>query len=220
MRQIALIFSVCLKFSSVLWLCAAVLCCDPELKELSSVQWVNSKELVFTWLSRCCYGREARQRRKKPLSLRLSHIPIFALARSLFLLLCSLVLSLPESLAGWKTKRLMRVHSSRSLLLFIFQITFPLSFAPSLWNTSLSSLHLPISPLFCLSPSFCLCFSLLSSSLSLARPLCNIRNPASESCTNSTRPGWICQSFWMLPRIKVKMHLKTKAKKRSTHITM
>ena len=100
MRQIALIFSVCLKFSSVLWLCAAVLCCDPELKELSSVQWVNSKELVFTWLSRCCYGREARQRRKKPLSLRLSHIPIFALARSLFLLLCSLVLSLPESLAG------------------------------------------------------------------------------------------------------------------------
>lgn len=67
----------------------AVLGSNLVLKELSSVQWVNSKELAFTWLSRCCYGREARQRRKKPLSLCLSHIPIFSL---------SLVFSFPPPL--------------------------------------------------------------------------------------------------------------------------
>ena len=64
------------------------------LKELSFVQPVNSKELAFTWLSCCCYGREARQRRKKPLSQSLTHFHFHS--RSLSFLPHSLVLSASE----------------------------------------------------------------------------------------------------------------------------
>lgn len=90
------------------------------LKELSFEQRVNSKELAFTWLSRCCYGREARQRKKKPPSLRLSLIPIFILSIYIPPPLLPRSLALPESLAGWKSKWLMRAHSSCSLPLSIF----------------------------------------------------------------------------------------------------
>lgn len=38
--------------------------CNLVVNELNPVQWVNSKEPAFTWLSCCCYGREARQGRK------------------------------------------------------------------------------------------------------------------------------------------------------------
>lgn len=78
------------------------------LKELSFEQRVNSKELAFTWLSRCCYGREARQRKKKPPSLRLSLIPIFILSIYIPLPQLPRSLALPESLPaclpGWKSK--------------------------------------------------------------------------------------------------------------------
>lgn len=94
---------------------ALCLCCNLVLKELSFQQRVNSKELAFTWLSRCCYGREARQRKKKPPSLRLSLIPIFILSIYIPPPLLPRSLALPESLAGWKSKWLMRAHSSCSL---------------------------------------------------------------------------------------------------------
>lgn len=100
-------------FSGSVLLCS---CCNLVLKELSFEQRVNSKELAFTWLSRCCYGREARQRKKKPPSLRLSLIPIFIL--SIYIPPPPLLprsLALPESLAGWKSKWLMRAHSPCSL---------------------------------------------------------------------------------------------------------
>lgn len=38
--------------------------CNLGVNELNPVQWVNSKEPAFTWLSCCCYGREARQGKK------------------------------------------------------------------------------------------------------------------------------------------------------------
>lgn len=141
---------------------------------------MNSKELAFTWLSRCCYGREARQRRKKPLSLRLSHIPIFSLSGSLSLLLCSL--SLPESLAGWKTKWLMRVHSSRSPSLHFSNNIHSLFHFSSLKHLSLlpSSAHLSFS--FCLSPSFSLCFS-LTLSLSVCLSVISESQPVSHAPT-------------------------------------
>lgn len=70
----------CSEHHSNCWLVVIVVCeqteaeicytgCSLALKELTSVQWVNSKELAFTWLSCCCYGRKARQKRKKSLSL-------------------------------------------------------------------------------------------------------------------------------------------------------
>lgn len=115
--------------------CALCLCCNLALKELSSVQRVNSKELPFTWLSRCCYGREARQRRKKPLSLTFP----FSLSRSLSLLLCSRSLSSREP--GWLQNHTANESTQLSLLCpFIFQITAARSFLTALWNIiSLSS---------------------------------------------------------------------------------
>lgn len=115
--------------------CALCLCCKLALKELSSVQRVNSKELPFTWLSRCCYGREARQRRKKPLSLTFP----FSLSRSLSLLLCSRSLSSREP--GWLQNQTANESTQLSLLCpFIFQITAARSFLTALCNIiSLSS---------------------------------------------------------------------------------
>lgn len=98
------------------------------------------------------------------------------LSRSLSLLLCFLVLTLPESLAGWKTKWLMRVHSSCSLspsLQFSNNIhsLFHFSYLKLL---SLPSLHLPISPSFCLSPFF---------SLSLGLSVISESQPVSHAAT-------------------------------------
>lgn len=143
---------------------AVLLCLRSHLvlKELSFEQRVNSKELAFTWLSRCCYGREARQRKKKPPSLRLSLIPIFILSIYIPPPLLPRSLALPESLAGWKSKWLMRAHSSCSLPLSIFQ--------KRLTHFHLCNLkHLPFfscprfsfSFLYCLSPSiFFFCFQI------------------------------------------------------------
>lgn len=50
--------------SGVFFSCIALNWCNLVVNELNPVQWVNSKEPAFTWLSCCCYGREARQGRK------------------------------------------------------------------------------------------------------------------------------------------------------------
>lgn len=51
--------------------------CNLVMNELNPVQWVNSKEPAFTWLSCCCYGKEARQGRKNlpPFPFSLSQTP-------------------------------------------------------------------------------------------------------------------------------------------------
>lgn len=138
-------------FTAVLCICATVPHSHLVLKELSFEQRVNSKELAFTWLSRCCYGREARQRKKKPPSLRLSLIPIFILSIYIPPPLLPRSLALPESLAGWKSKWLMRAHSSCSLPLSIFSNATH-SLSPLLSETSpfllLPSVQLFISSLF------------------------------------------------------------------------
>lgn len=129
-------------WSFVVFSGSVLLCCNLVLKELSCVQWLNSKELAFTWLSRCCYGREARQRRKNPLSLLLSHTALL----TLFSLASAFSISLPESLAGWKSQK--TNESTQLSRLFIFQIAFTLSFTSALWNITLSPPFISTSPYF------------------------------------------------------------------------
>lgn len=97
-------YSVFSCFLGVVWLCVclessllALNWCNLVGNELNPVQWVNSKEPAFTWLSCCCYGREARQGRKN-----LPPFP-FSLSQTPSLFLHSLIFSLPGSLAACKS---------------------------------------------------------------------------------------------------------------------
>lgn len=150
-------------FSGSVLLCS---CCNLVLKELSFEQRVNSKELAFTWLSRCCYGREARQRKKKPPSLRLSLIPIFILSIYIPPPLLPRSLALPESLAGWKSKWLMRAHSSCSLSPLHFSNKIH-SLSPLLSETSPSLFFCPQFGFWFLFFAVCLLF--FSSEIQISR---------------------------------------------------
>lgn len=59
-----LIFFLVTPLSGAFFCSVALNWCNLVLNELNPVQWLNSKEPAFTWLSCCCYGREARQGRK------------------------------------------------------------------------------------------------------------------------------------------------------------
>lgn len=124
----------CMFILSAVLFCSLALCsCTALYSGAEGVKFCAVGELKGTGVHVAepllLWERGQTEEKETPLSPSLSHSHFLSLSLVLFPSSSALSFSLPESLAGWKTKRLMRVHSSRSLsLLFIFQITFILSF--------------------------------------------------------------------------------------------